>query len=629
MKPRTAPPRQGNVAVAGALLLAAVLMAYWPALRGGFIWDDDAYVTNNPLLTAADGWQRIWFSAHHQSQFFPLVYSTLRLEYALWGLNPLGYHLVNVLLHLANASLVWVILRKLAVPGAWIGAALFALHPVQVETAAWITELKNTQSTFFCLLAVLMWLRFLAPELARRKRFYWLALGFYVLALLSKTTACTLPAALLLAPWMRGERIDRRRLLQIVPFLVLGLAAGLVSIWYEAHLGNYRDEVGQSLTFWERTLVASWALWFYAGKLAWPANLVFSYPQWQVDAGNPVNFLPLAGCLAAAFVLWRWRHKVGRRVIAGVVFFVATLSPLLGFIPLYTFKYTYVADHYQYMACIGLLALAAAGLNRLPRVVPFAGLAVLGVLTWRQAHIYADQTTLWQDTLAKNPASWLAHNNLGVLLRDSGQADEAIRQYRCAIQLRPDYAPAYYNLGIVLFKKGQTGEALVHFQDAIRLGPRDSRAFYNYANALDQTGRTEEAIKQYEEAIRLDPDYVGARINLGLVFSRQGGIDEALAQFHEAVRLDPENVEAHNNLGAVLRAKGRLPEAEMQFRAALRLQPDHGLARANLGAVLLTEGRIDQAILQLQEAIRLNPGDADARTNLARAIARKDASRTR
>jgi hypothetical protein len=223
------------VLLGGLFIILATLAAYWPVFSAGFIWDDDAYVTDNPLLTAPDGLSSIWFSAHSQSQYFPLVFSTLRLEYALWGLNPVGYHVVNVGLHIVNSLLVWALLRRLALPRAWLAAAVFALHPVQVETVAWVTELKNTESTLFYLLAVFAWLDFCA---GKGRWFYALALALHALALFAKTTACTLPAVLLLVLWLKNEPVNWRRIFQVLPFLLLGFGMGLLSVWWENHLGN-------------------------------------------------------------------------------------------------------------------------------------------------------------------------------------------------------------------------------------------------------------------------------------------------------------------------------------------------------------------------------------------------------
>jgi tetratricopeptide (TPR) repeat protein len=594
-KSKPVPPEAWRKLWLIASLVGLMMLAYWPAICGGYIWDDDIYVTNDPLLVASDGWRQIWFSTEHQTQFFPLVFTTLRLEYAIWGLNPLGYHLVNVLLHSANTFLVWMVLRKMAAPGAWIAAGIFGFHPVQVESVAWVTELKNTQSTLFYLLALLVWMRFLDAEAGARWRYYGLAFFFFALALLSKTTACTLPAVLLLVPWMRGELIGRRRIFQIIPFLILGIAAGLVSIWWERHLGNYREDVGQSLTLVQRTLIAAHALWFYAGKIVFPVNLTFSYPRWEVNVGDVLNYLWLGGCLVVAFALWFWRRIFGRRLIGAVIFFGATLLPLLGFIPLYTFRYTYVADHYQYVASIGLLALLAAGLQGVPRALPIIVILMLGGLTWKQAHIYQNQKMLWEDTLAKNPTSWMADDNLGTIYRGQGDFGQAIDYYEKAIRLNPDFAQAHYNLGIVLFKTGQTSDAMNEFQGAIRLDPLDALAFYNYAAALEQSGQTDEAIKLYEEAIRLNPDYTSARINLGIILSQQGRLDEAMIQLHEAIRSAPENAEAHNDFGALLRAKGQMDEAIEQFQEAVRLNPGFDLARTNLVDTLSSKAASDNA----------------------------------
>ena len=396
-----------SLGTGATLIILLTVVAYIPALRGGFIWDDDAYVTENRLLTAPDGLKRIWFSAHHESQYFPLVFTTLRFERMLWGLNPVGYHVVNVLLHGMNALLVWAVLRRLAVPGAWLAAAIWAVHPVNVESAAWITELKNTQSTLFYLLALLAWMKFTNSKTVRPWRFYALALLLQALALFSKTTACTLPAAMLLVLWLRKQPIGLRRFVQVAPFLVFGIAMGLLSVWWETHLGNYGAELNFPFSGLERLLIATRALWFYAAKLVWPVGLTFSYSRWEINPRDPLQYMPLIGCVAVALLLW-WRRNVwGRAPVVAVIFFVAALSPLLGFIPLYTFRYSFVADHYQYVASMGMIGLVVgAGVVIFQRAgqrgrdfgtfAAVVALLVLGICTWQRGSIYKDLETLWR-----------------------------------------------------------------------------------------------------------------------------------------------------------------------------------------------------------------------------------------
>src|SRR5947207_2304282 len=349
-----------------AVVLAAVtIFAYRPAWHGGFLWDDDAYIINNELLTAPDGWQRIWFSLDSPSQYFPFTYSTFRIEHALWGLNTTGYHWVNLLLHIGNALLVWAVLARLRVPGSWLAAAIFALHPVQVESVAWITERKNVLMGFFFLLTLLGWIAFVGERTRRRWIFYCLALIFYVLALSAKATACTLPAALFLILWLQNKPITMRRLIQIVPFVILGIGIALLAVgWERYHQGTNRA-VFTFLSPIERILVASRAVWFYLSKIFWPSNLAFIYPRWKISPTDLLDYIWLLAGTAACIAIYFLRRYFQRSVEIAAGFFVVTLCLVLGFIMLFTFRYAFVADHYQYLACIGPIAIAIAGIVRL------------------------------------------------------------------------------------------------------------------------------------------------------------------------------------------------------------------------------------------------------------------------
>ena len=600
LQPSTLPPRFPAWLLA-ALLALVTILAYQPVWHAGFIWDDDDYVTKNPLLTAPDGLWRIWFSFDSPSQYFPLAYTAFRLEHLLWGLNPAGYHWVNLLLHVANALLVWRLLWRLGVPGSWLAAAIFSLHPVQVETVAWITELKNVLMLFFYLLTLLAWVEFIDGKTKPKWKFYALALLCFAPALCAKTTACTLPAALLLILWLKEKPVTRRRLAEVAPFVALGIGMGLLTVWWERyHQGTEGKPF--ALGMMERMLVASRAVWFYAGKLLWPVNLTFSYPRWTISADNPAAYAWLLATVGLVAVIWRMRRLAGRGVEVAVMFFVVTLAPVLGFIMLYTFLYTFVADHYQYVACLGPIALFSAGLARLANgwkqrrpwleTMVCAGLMLgLGTLTWRQARIYQDAETLWRATLRLNPDSSLAHNNLGNAFIEKGRIVEAISQFQETIRLKPEDAEAHNNLGNAFLDEGRIDEAISQFQEAIRLKPDDAKAHNNVGTALLNKGRTDEAISEFQEAIQLKPDYANAHINLANALLNKGQTDEAFSQYQEAIRLKPDDAIAHDNFGIALARNGRIDEAIIQFQEALRYQPDYANAQRNLAQALELKGK--------------------------------------
>jgi tetratricopeptide (TPR) repeat protein len=618
--------------LAAAILFLTVL-AYQPVWHAGFIWDDDCYVSENPALRSVDGLRGIWVKPGTTVQYYPLVFTSFWVEYHLWGLQPLGYHLVNVLLHALNAILLWRVLRRLEMRGAWLAAAIFALHPVNVESVAWITERKNVLSGLFYLLAALAWLRF-RPLTTREAahapdwRFYWLALGLFVCALLSKTVTCSLPAVLLLLAWWKSGRVERRDVLALAPLFVLGVASGLLTTWMEKH------SVGASgaewaLSFVQRCLIAGRALWFYAAKLLWPHDLTFVYPRWRVDAGVWWQYtFPLAA-VAVVGALWKMRMRVGRGPLVAVLFFAVTLAPALGFFDVFPFRYSYVADHFQYLACIGLIAVGVALVARAATHFRAAAvkagfgaviLPLLMIFTWRQCRAYADAETVWQDTLRKNPNAWLAHYNLGTALLKAGKLEEAMAHFEEALRIQADYPEAHCNLGVVLQKLGKVTEAKEQYEEAVRVKPDYAEAHYNLGSTLFVLGKITEAIQEYEQAIRIRPDYVAAHSNLGLALARVGKIQEAIDHYKQALRIEPDSAAVHYNLGSALAQSGRPSEAIGEFEQAVRSKPDDAEIHYTLGSALARLGRLPEAIVEWESAVRLKPDFAQAHSDLGLAL---------
>ncbi len=545
------------------LLFAATLLAYVPAIMGGYIWDDDAFVTANPVLRAGwDGLRRLWFVLGATDQYYPMAYSSFWLEYQVWGYWATGSHMVNALLHALNAWLLWKVLRFLRVPGAWLGAFIFALHPVEVESVAWITERKNVLSTTFYLLAAVAWFRFQPPaegtEGARDWRWFGAAVALFLCALWSKTVTCSLPAALLLVMWLRNDRITWRDVLPLGPLFAIGAGMGLMTGWMEKHVIGAKGN-DWSLTLPDRILIAGRAPWFYLWKLLWPEPLIFFYPRWHLDAGALRQWVfpgALAGTLAA---LWLGRRRTGRGPLVAAGFFLITLFPALGFIDVYPFRYSFVADHFQYLASVGPIALAAAGLvagfrffdTKAPLVPPvFCGalLLTLGTLTWRQGWTYSDLETFYKTIIVRNPACWMAYDNVAFERLQEGRREESISLSQQALRIKPD----------------------------------DPEAHVNLANALMLTGDAAGAEALYREALALRPDFPEGHSDLGNMLLFEGKTDEAIDHYRKALALHPRYAEAYNNLGFALLKERRYDDAIAEFRKALALRPDYSQAQANL-----------------------------------------------
>ena len=605
-----------------AAIVCATVLAYWPALRGGMLWDDASHVTRLDLRTLHGLW-RIWFDLGATQQYYPLLHSAFWVEHSVWADAVAGYHLVNVALHALAACLVVRIARRLALPGAWLAGLCFALHPLCVEAVAWISEQKSALSGAFYLAAALVYLHF---DDSRRPSRYLAALGLFVLALLSKTVTATLPAALLVLLWWRRGRLEwKRDVRPLVGWLVLGASAGLLTAWIEkTYIGA--GGVDFTLTPLQRLLLAGRAIWFYAYKTVWPVNLTFFYPRWNIDAAAWWQYLFPFGVLAAAFGLWRLARR-NRGPLAGFLFFAGTLFPVLGFFNVYPFRYSYVADHFAYLASLGIIVPVAAGVSKISSGrawLPAILVAVLGVLTWRQAGMYRDEETLYRETLERNPGAWLAHNNLGnFLLAIPGRRDEAMAHIQAAIGLKPDFWEAHLSMGNALLEMpGRLDDAIAQYETAARLAPNSERPQANLGNALLQAGRTGEAIAHLKTALRIQPDNAEAHNGMGNAFSLQPGrLPDAIAEYRAALRANPNLVEAHNNLGRALAQSGQLPDAIAEFEAALRLKPDYWSAHSNLGnALSQLPGRLPDAIAEYETALRIRPDSAAAHNNLGYAL---------
>ena len=596
------------------LLVALTLAAYAPALQAGFIWDDDSYVTANPTLQTLDGLRRIWLEPGAVPQYYPLTFTSFWIEHHLWGLQPLGYHLTNVLLHTLNALLLWLVLVRLRVPGAWVAAALFALHPMQVESVAWVCERKNVLSGMFALSAILVWPRFLPAAV------------LFGCALLSKSVTCSLPAVLLLIVWWQQGAIDRRTAWRVVPLFVVGLGMASVTIWMEEHhVGAAGEEWALSLV--ERALVAGRALWFYPRKFLWPGALTFMYPRWSVDARVWWQYLFPAAAVAVIVVLHVARRKIGRGPLVATLYYAGSLTPALGFFNVFPMRYSFVADHFAYLPMIGLAALASAGGSDVVQRLSLEGrrlgygacavvLLVLSLLTARQCGIYRDLHSLWTDTLAKNPDCWMAHNNLGAMLVKEGAVDDGIAHLTQALLLKPNNPEAENDLAVAFDMQGQHDDAITHYMQALRLNPDYPNAHYNLADTLRTLGKTDDAIVHYLRALRLKPRYPEAHNSLGLALAGQRKFEEAIAHYTEALRLNPEYPEAYYNLGNAFRAQGKVEDAITPYAAALRLRPGYAEVHNNLGAALAAQGRTADARAHLEQALRLKPNYAEAHFNL-------------
>ena len=645
------------------LLFALVSVAYVQVLHAGFIWDDESHLTRNPCVIGPLGLKEIWTTT--QAVYYPLVLSTFWVLHKLAGLNPLPYHVLNVLLHAGSALLLWRVLRQLNVRGAWLGAALWALHPVMVQSVAWITELKNTQSCVFYLLSIFFFLKW--EECTRRPAgdvrisqretatghsvlVFVLSLVFFVLATLSKPSVVMLPFVLALCIWWMRGKIRWGDALTLAPFALVSALASAWTIWEQKfHANAIGPEWAQSWP--ERLIIAGRAIWFYLAKLFWPHPLIFIYPRWEIYSSQWMAYLSLVAASVGMILLWLLPGKAGRAAFFAAAYYVVSLFPVLGFFSVYFFRYSFVSDHFQYLASIGPLALAGTGITILVgrlcetsftmasdadtlqlsdrtvaavdwksfplTAISGALLLLLGILTWQQTGIYHDLTSLYTATLEKNPGCWMAHYNLGIVLSEQGETDQAIDHYQQAISLRPGYAEAHYNLGRLLAEQGQFDHAIDHYERAAEINPADAEAQNNLGVILFGAGRVDDAIAHYQKALKIQPAYPEASCNLANALIASGDLDGAIARYSVCLAVMPDQVEAQYNLASALLRKGRTDEAIAHYQKAIELHPESADAHANLGSALLAKGLIRDAMAEYTKALQISPENVAALSNLA------------
>ncbi len=623
----------------GGLLLLLTLVVYLPALQCQYIWDDDHYVTENRTLHDVEGLKRIWIEPGAVPQYYPLVHTLFWVQYQLFELNPLSYHLVNVICHALVSLLWWRVLRRLAIPGAYLAAMIFAVHPIEVESVAWVTELKNVLSGVFYLLAALMYLRFTGishkaiqtsqPTVEpsqRRWLWYGLSLLCFLGAMFSKTVACSLPAALVLVMWWQRRRFPWRDLLCLLPMFVIGIGLGLHTAMMEKH------HVGAEGADWafsmgDRFLIAGRALWFYAAKILWPQHLVFFYDYWHLNTSQWWQWLFPVGFVIAVYGCWRNRNLWGYGPVVALLFFAGTLFPALGFIDVFPMRFSFVADHFQYHAGMGIIALFAAGFyqltKRYPRVqytLACVILIALGARSVAYQQVYQNQTTLWQHVIDNNRAPWMALNNLGVIQKQAGHLEAARDLYQKAIVHRPNEWNSYSNLGIVYKEMGQYDRAATLFEFASQFMRAQSHVYSSLAHVRELQGDIPQAIALLEKAVKQNSAYAKAWTNLGILQLRQGQHDKAIIALERAIEKDRYQETAYVGLGQAFKEVNQPEQAFNALQRGLDALPQSAVLHHRLALHYMDQNQREQAIKHWQKAMTIAPDQPDYALNLGAAL---------
>jgi tetratricopeptide (TPR) repeat protein len=609
------------------VILAAVVGIYWPAIHGDWLWDDSIDISGSVVTRSPTGLWSIWFEPGSQPDYYPIKSSVQWVQWRLLGMDTLGYHLTNIILHAIGAVLVWRLLARFNLRLAWLGGLLFAVHPANVESVAWIAELKNTLSLLPFLGAMIAWIDY---ENKGTKRDYALALGLFLVAMLCKTTMVMFPVVILLYAWWKRGRSGIRDLKLSAPFFAISIVLGILTMVLQTApgLGPHEIHLGG---FFSRLALAGSALSFYFCEWLWPFGLAPLYPPWTIDPPMLIEGFLLLVWGGALYALWHRHTDWSRHVLLGLGFFILILFPILGFTPAAYMESTWVMDHFLYLPMIGLigLVLAALGQIRLQAVpgIYLGGLGILGgamaVFAW-ESHAYAgefiNEETLWTYALQSYPDAFLAHNNLGAALTEEGRIPEAIAQYEKAVRLCPGKSDLYYGLGCALAAAGRFADAAAEFQQAVEINPNSPYAHLNLGVASMRLGKPNDAITEFETVLRIYPNNADAHGNLGLVLTQMGQLPRGLEELEIAVKLNPGNIGNRFNFANALAQSNRLPEAMEQYETILRVNPAHADARNNLASILQQLGRLPEAIDEYNQALEIAPNDPSVHYNLGCAL---------
>ena len=677
--------RRLNTWLLAAVLIALVVGIYWPTLSNDFVSDDHQYTEHAQKLSSIRGLMSIWFDPTATPQFYPLTNTMFWIQYNLWGFTPLGYHVVNLIEQIITVLLAWRLLALLEVPGAWLAAALFAVHPVHVDTVAWVSEQKNLLSCLLAIGSILAYLRFAPPLLLGLRNtpnsesngswfYYWLSLFLYTAAVLSKTVAVTVPPVLLVIFWWKSGRIAWKEAIRLIPFLVVGIALSLVTVFVETVLLGASGEQW-NLSWPARLLVAGRAICFYVTKLVWPSPLKFMYERWNIDPTSGQQYLYVIMVATVLVLLWIFRKQIGRGPLAAALLFIGIMAPALGFFNIHFFLYSYVADHFQYHASIALFALAAATIVLVTEKTPRAALALqiliavilltpLGILARQRTFVYHDNSSLETDNIQDNPNSWTAQYDYGLLKQEEGKSEEALKYYHKALELFPTHGEIHNSIGLALAslsrydeaiielekaismgmtrddtyfaeatlaeifaRQGNLKTAIIHYQKALTQKPTAAFTLYKYSLILRQAGDRQAAFDAVQKSLKIDPDNADSQHLVGMLLSEANQLKDAHVALTRAVELKPDNAGFQEDLAMVLFKLNRFDLAATALKRATEINPKSANAWIGLGAIYGQRGDINAAIVAFQEAVKADPSNKQAVQNLQKAIKERDSAK--